>query len=274
MREVIARYGLGARKSLGQHFLLDGNLTARIARAAGDLASGSVIEVGPGPGGLTRALLLAGARQVLAVEKDQRCVEALGDLGAAFPDRLTVSAADALRVDVRTLGQEPRRIVSNLPYNAGTPLLLQWLAALAETPGCLESMTLMFQKEVAQRLSASPRSKAYGRLSVITQWLCEVQSLFDVPPQAFTPPPKVVSAVVQITPRPTPLAPARRATLEAVTAAAFGQRRKMLRQSLRSLGVDTAALIESAGVPETARAEEIDVVGFCTLARELDTLRG
>ena len=274
LRDVIARYGLGARKSLGQHFLLDGNLTGRIARAAGDLSRGTVIEVGPGPGGLTRALLAAGAAEVLAIEKDRRCIEALQGLKAAYPDRLVVLDGDALKTDAAGLGSAPRRIVSNLPYNAGTPLLLSWLKALAERPDSFDSLTLMFQKEVAQRLAATPRGKAYGRLSVMTQWLCEVRSLFDVPPQAFTPPPKVVSAVVRLEPRARPLAPARRELLEAVTAAAFGQRRKMLRRSLHSLRVETARLIDLAEVEGTARAEDIDIAGFCALARGLAELRG
>jgi 16S rRNA (adenine1518-N6/adenine1519-N6)-dimethyltransferase len=266
LRDVIGRYGIGARRALGQHFLLDLNLTRRIARAAGDLAQGTVIEIGPGPGGLTRALLELGAREVIAIERDDRCAAALAELAAAFPGRLTVLTADALETDASRLGAPPRRIVANLPYNIATPLLLQWLDAI----GAFASLTLMFQKEVADRLTARPRSKDYGRLSVLTQWLTEPRRLFDIPARAFTPPPKVTSTVVQLTPRPAPLSPARRDDLERVTAAAFGQRRKMLRQSLKSLAADPAALLAQAAVPETARAEELDVAQFCALARALD----
>jgi len=267
LRDVIARHGLGARKSLGQHFLLDLNLTGRIARAAPALSDGSVIEVGPGPGGLTRALLAEGAAQVIAVEKDRRCLEALAELSAAYPDRLQVVEGDALELDLTKLGRSPRQIVSNLPYNISTALLINWLTALARDPRAFSAMTLMFQKEVAERLVAAPRSRHYGRLSVVTQWLCNPRPLFDIPPRAFTPPPKVTSTVVALTPREEPLAPARLATLERVTAAAFGQRRKMLRQSLKSLGGDPARLFEATGIAPTARAEELSVEDFCALAR-------
>ena len=270
LREVIARHGLGAVKALGQHFLLDLNLTRRIARAAGPLAGGSTIEVGPGPGGLTRALLLEGAGKVYAIEKDRRCLGALAELAEAFPGRLEVVEADALEVDVAALGAPPRRIVANLPYNISTALLMRWLARLAETPDCLEGLTLMFQKEVAQRLTAAPGSRTYGRLSIPCQWLCETRALFDVPARAFTPPPKVISTVVGLTPRAAPLHPAALPYLERVTAAAFGQRRKMLRQSLRALGADTKALIAAAEASETARAEELSVAQFCALARALE----
>jgi 16S rRNA (adenine1518-N6/adenine1519-N6)-dimethyltransferase len=266
LRDVIGRYGLGARRALGQHFLLDLNLTRRIARAAGDLSLGTVIEIGPGPGGLTRALLELGAREVIAIERDDRCTAALAELAAAFPGRLSVMMADALAIDASRLGMAPRRIVANLPYNIATPLLLQWLGAI----GAFASLTLMFQKEVADRLIARPRSKDYGRLSVLTQWLTEPRRLFDIPARAFTPAPKVTSTVVQLTPRPAPLYAARRDDLERVTAAAFGQRRKMLRQSLKSLRADPHVLLAEAGVPETARAEELDVGQFCALARALD----
>lgn len=272
LREVIAQHGLGAVKSLGQHFLLDMNLTRRIARAAGDLATGSTIEVGPGPGGLTRALLLEGAARVHAVEKDRRCIAALGQLAGVFPGRLEIIEGDALTMDVAGLGAPPRRIVANLPYNIAAPLLAGWLESLYRAPGCFDGLTLMFQKEVAQRLAAAPGSRAYGRLSVVSQWLCEVRTLFDVPPRAFTPPPKVTSTVVRLRPRPAPQCPASLAVLERVTAAAFGQRRKMLRQSLKSLGPDSAALITAAGVPETARAEELSVADFCALAQALEAL--
>lgn len=269
LREVIASHGLGARKSLGQHFLLDLNLTGRIARAAGELSQGTTIEVGPGPGGLTRALLLAGARRVVAIERDERCLAALQEIAAASGGRLELLQADALTVSAETLGEAPRRIVANLPYNVATPLLLGWLQALARDPGAFESLTLMFQKEVAERLSAAPRSKAYGRLAVMTQWLCEVHALFDLPARAFTPPPKVVSSVVRLAPRPRPLAPAEAPLLEKVTAAAFGQRRKMLRQSLKSLGRDPLPLLAACGIAETARAEELPVEAFCRLAEAL-----
>ncbi len=274
LREVIARHGLGARKSLGQHFLLDLNLTARIARAAGDLEHGTTIEVGPGPGGLTRGLLAEGAAQVVAIEKDPRCLAALAELAAAYPGRLEIVAGDALNVDVAGLGAPPRSIVANLPYNVATPLLVSWLGAIARTPDCFANLVLMFQKEVADRLTAAPGTKAYGRIGVLAQWLCEVRPLFDVPARAFTPPPRVTSSVVGFYPRPHPLAPARLETLERVTAAAFGQRRKMLRQSLKTLDVDPAPLIAAAGVPETARAEELDVVAFCAMARALDETAG
>ena len=269
LRDAIARHGLSARKSLGQHFLLDPNLTGRIARAAGDLTGASVIEVGPGPGGLTRALLETDAAQVIAIEKDRRCLAALEELREHDPDRLSLVAGDALEVDPGKLGTPPRHIVANLPYNIATKLLTQWLTAHAEAPGTITSMTLMFQKEVSQRLTASPRSKAYGRLSILIQWLAEVAGLFDVPAQAFVPPPKVTSTVVSIRPRTRPLHPARLADLERVTAAAFGQRRKMLRQSLKALTPDVAALLGQAGIAETARAEELDVGQFCSLARIL-----
>jgi len=272
LREVIARHGLSARKALGQHFLLDLNLTGRIARAAGDLTQGTVIEVGPGPGGLTRALLAAGAGHVIAIEKDERCLAALGELAEAYPGRLEIRAGDALALDIAELGAAPRRVVANLPYNVASALLLAWLAAIARDPAVLADCTLMFQKEVAARLIARPRSKDYGRLSVVTQWLSEPKALFDVPARAFTPPPRVTSTVVQVTPRPRPLFPASLAALERITAAAFGQRRKMLRQSLKTLGVDPAPLIVAAGVAETARAEELDVAAFCAMARAYEAL--
>jgi 16S rRNA (adenine1518-N6/adenine1519-N6)-dimethyltransferase len=269
LRDVIARYGLDARKGLGQHFLLDLNLTRRIARAAGDLGRGTTIEIGPGPGGLTRALLELGARKVLAIERDVRCVAALSELAAAYPGRLEIVAGDALEIDAAALGTAPRRIVANLPYNISTPLLTRWLAQAA----AYESMTLMFQREVAERLAATARSKDYGRLSVLTQWLCDVALLFDVAKEAFVPPPKITSTVVRLTPRPTPLAAAEHSALETVTAAAFGQRRKMLRSSLKRLGVDAGALLALAGIEESRRAEEIDVAGFCAMARAYAQLK-
>jgi 16S rRNA (adenine1518-N6/adenine1519-N6)-dimethyltransferase len=255
LREVIARHRLSARKSYGQHFLLDLNLTRRIARAAGDLGQGTTIEVGPGPGGLTRALLAEGAARVVAIERDERCLAAVEELGVT--------------VDVADLGEAPRRIVANLPYNVATALLVRWLTALAEAPGCLSYMVLMFQKEVAERLAAPAGNRTYGRLSVLAQWLCRVRPLFDVPARAFTPPPKVVSTVVGLEPLPAPAQEARLADLERVTAAAFGQRRKMLRQSLKSLGGEPRDLLDAAGIDETARAEALAVADFCALARAL-----
>lgn len=265
LRDVIAAHGLAARKSLGQHFLLDLNLTGRIARSAGDLTQGTVIEIGPGPGGLTRALLDAGAAHLVAVERDDRAVAIQHEIAAAYPGRLEIMAADALEVECATLGPAPRRVVANLPYNISTVLLLRFLRRVS----AYETLVLMFQKEVVDRLGAVPRSPDYGRLSVITQWLCVVRPLFNVDRRAFTPPPTVTSTVVRLDPRPEPLAPARFATLERVTAAAFGQRRKMLRSSLKSLG-NADALIATAGLRPTARAEEIDVAGFCALAQALD----
>ncbi|MGE0714450.1 MAG: 16S rRNA (adenine(1518)-N(6)/adenine(1519)-N(6))-dimethyltransferase RsmA [Alphaproteobacteria bacterium] len=263
LREVIARHGLGARKGLGQHFLLDLNLTRRIARAAGDLSQGTVIEIGPGPGGLTRALIECGAREVVAIERDDRCAAALAEIADACPGRLRVVMADALAIDPVAITDAPRRIVANLPYNISTALLLRWLDHIGDYAG----LTLMFQKEVAERLLAAPGDAAYGRLSVIVQWLCRVQRLFDVPPSAFVPPPKVVSSVIGITPCGSPAAPADRALLERVTQAAFGQRRKMLRAALRPLGGE--ALLDAAGILPTRRAEELSVAEFCALARAL-----
>ncbi len=256
--DVIRRFDLGARKSLGQHFLLDLNLCARIVRASGDLKGVNVIEIGPGPGGLTRALLEAGAEKVVAVERDSRCVKALGELTGAYPGRLDIIEADAIETDVTALAPEPRRIVANLPYNVATPLLLGWLRQI----GSFEGLTLMFQKEVALRLAAKPGGKSYGRLSIITQWLAEVRHEFNVSNEAFTPPPKVASSVISLTPRPAPLTPADWETLEKVTALAFGQRRKMLRASLKPLGLDFEAL----GIEPTARAEELSVEQFCAIA--------
>ena len=262
LREVIAAHGLSATKTLGQNFLLDLNLTGRIARAAAPMDRGTVIEVGPGPGGLTRALLAEGAAHLTVIERDRRCLPILADIEAAYPGRLTVVEGDALEVDVTTLGPGPRKIVANLPYNVATPLLIGWLRKVRE----IDLMVLMFQKEVVDRLAAKPDSKAYGRLAVLAQWLCEVEPLFEVNPRAFTPPPKVTSTVVRLTPREEPLAPCPFAALEKVTAAAFGQRRKMLRSSLKSLG-DAEALCRAAGLDPTARAETVPVEGFCALAR-------
>ncbi|MBP2294426.1 16S rRNA (adenine(1518)-N(6)/adenine(1519)-N(6))-dimethyltransferase RsmA [Azospirillum rugosum] len=261
LREVIARFGLDARKALGQNFLLDLNLTGRIARSAGDMTGVTAVEVGPGPGGLTRALLATKARQVIAIERDHRFIEALQDVVQAANGRLAIVEGDALEVDPIAIAPAPRAIVANLPYNVATPLLIGWLARIEE----FVSLTLMFQKEVADRLVAKPGSKAYGRLSVITQWRADARVLFNLPAKAFTPPPKVASTVVHLTPRANP-EPAEWKALEQVTAAAFGQRRKMLRQSLKSLG-DAEALLAAAGIEPTARAEEVSVAKFAALAR-------
>ena len=268
LREVIARHGIAARKSLGQNFILDLNLTGRIARAAGNLDRGTTIEIGPGPGGLTRALLAEGAHHVVAIERDRRCLAALTELAALHPGRIEIVEGDALTRDPVTLSEAPRRIVANLPYNLATALLIKWLDRIGE----YESLTLMFQREVAERLVATPRSPAYGRLSVLVQWLCEAKILFDIPPRAFTPPPKVTSSVVRLVPRAVPLAPADKPALERVTAAAFGQRRKMLRSSLKSLGVPVETLLAAAGVAPTARAEELSVGEFCALAQATENL--
>jgi 16S rRNA (adenine1518-N6/adenine1519-N6)-dimethyltransferase len=262
LRDVIARYGLAARRALGQNFLLDLNLTAKIARAAGDLSAGTTIEIGPGPGGLTRALLAHGAREVIAIERDARCLGALAEVAAAYPGRLTVIDGDALAVDCAKLGTPPRRVVANLPYNIATPLLVKWL----QQGSAFASLTVMVQKEVADRLAARPRSKEYGRLSVLAQFLARPRRLFDLPPRAFVPPPKVTSTVIELVPLAAPAFPARLADLERVTQAAFGQRRKMLRQSLRTLGGDAEALLTAAEITPTARAEELTVAQFAVLA--------
>ena len=264
LRQVIASHGLTARKSLGQHFLLDLNLTGRIARAGGPLESGTTIEVGPGPGGLTRALLEAGASKVIAIERDLRAIAAQQEIAQAYPNRLEIIAADALSLDLSVLGESPRRVVANLPYNISTVLLIAWLRQAQ----AFESFTLMFQKEVVDRLAAKPGGSAYGRLSVITQWFCDVRPLFNVAREAFTPPPKVISTVVRIEPRAQPVAAVPMTVLEEVTAAAFGQRRKMLRSSLRSLG-EPELLLEMAGIAPNCRAEEVDLDGFGALAKAL-----
>jgi 16S rRNA (adenine1518-N6/adenine1519-N6)-dimethyltransferase len=272
LREVIRRHELIARKSLGQNFLLDLNLTGRIARAAGPLAGVTVIEVGPGPGGLTRALLTEGAAHVVAIERDARAIAALEEIAAHYPGRLTVVPGDALDFDVTPYlaagpAAGPARVVANLPYNIATALLIGWLTA-GPWPPWYDRLILMFQREVAERIVAGPGSKTYGRLSVLAGWRTEAKILFDIAPSAFVPPPKVTSSVVQLVPRASPLSCNRRA-LERVTEAAFGQRRKMLRASLRQLGVDPVPLLESAGIDPTARAEDIAVEGFVALARGL-----
>lgn len=277
LREVVAAFGLEARKSLGQHFLYDLNLTGRIAREAGPLAGVTVLEVGPGPGGLTRALLAAGAARVVAVERDPRCLPALAAIADHYPGRLAVVEADALTIDLAALaGPGPLQIVANLPYNVGTALLVRWLET-EPWPPWFDRMVLMFQREVAERIVAGIADRAaYGRLGVLAGWRTRASILFDVPPQAFVPPPKVTSAVVEIVPRRDPL-PCPAGALSAVTQAAFGQRRKMLRQSLKSLSadggpVDPATLLAAAGIDGARRAEEIDIPGFAALARAYASL--
>ena len=272
LREVIRRHALIAKKSLGQNFLLDLNLAARIARAAGELAGVTVLEIGSGPGGLTRALLALGAARVIAVERDARAIAALQEIADYNPGRLEIIAADALMFDQRShIAHGPARIVANLPYNIATALLVSWLT-LEPWPPWYEVAVLMFQREVAERIVAAPGSKSYGRLSVLVQWRCEARILFDVNPSAFVPPPKVTSSLVRLVPRAQPL-PCDRKLLESVTQAAFGQRRKMLRQSLRSLNVDVPALLATAGLSPTARAEDIPVAGFAALAQALAARR-
>jgi 16S rRNA (adenine1518-N6/adenine1519-N6)-dimethyltransferase len=268
LREVIRRHGLTARKSLGQNFLFDLNLAARIARAAGPLAGATVFEVGPGPGGLTRALLALGAARVIAVERDDRAIAALQEIAACYPGRLEIEAADALTFDpAERLRGGLARIVANLPYNIATALLVSWLSA-EPWPPWYDCAVLMFQREVAERIVAPSGSKSYGRLSVLVQWRCEARIMFDVNASAFVPPPKVTSSIVRFVPRAEPMACDRK-LLERVTQAAFGQRRKMLRQSLRLLGTDAMALLEAAGLEPTARAEDIPVSGFVALAQAL-----
>jgi len=273
LREVIARLGLSARKSLGQNFLLDLNLTRRIAREAGPLAGFTVIEVGPGPGGLTRALLSEGAERVIAIERDERCLAALDEIAAAFPGRLSLVCGDALKVDEERLLEVGERamVVANLPYNIATPLLMKWLTG-ERWPPWFESLTLMFQREVAERIVATVGRPAYGRLSIVSQWRTTPRVLLDVHRSAFTPPPKITSSVVRFSVLAKPRGEARVEILERVTAAAFGQRRKMLRSSLKALGAMSDALIAEAGLVPTARAEEISVEGFAALARAFERL--
>ncbi|MET3583312.1 16S rRNA (adenine1518-N6/adenine1519-N6)-dimethyltransferase [Mesorhizobium robiniae] len=267
LRAVIERHGLQAKKALGQNFLLDLNLTGKVARAAGDLTDATVIEVGPGPGGLTRALLSHGAGRVIAIERDERCLTALAEISDHYPGRLEIIAGDALKTDFAALVEKTHgaygsvRIVANLPYNIGTELLVRWLT-VAEWPPFYASMTLMFQREVAERIVARPGSDAYGRLGVLAGWRTEAKIAFDVPPQAFTPPPKVTSSVVHLVPRANPL-PVEVKKLSRVTEAAFGQRRKMLRQSVKSLGGE--ALLTRAGIDPTRRAETLSVEEFVRL---------
>ncbi len=264
LRTVIAENDLAARKSLGQNFLLDLNLTSKIARSAGAIDTGTIVEIGPGPGGLTRGLLLEGASRVVAIEKDTRCVAALQPLVEAADGRLTLLQEDALSVDVTTLGPPPIRIVANLPYNIATPLLIGWLRQADAIAG----LTLMFQKEVADRIVASPSDSAYSRLSVLCNWRCATRIALTLPPQAFTPPPKVSSSVANLTPRVPAPQDCRIEDLERITQAAFGQRRKMLRGSLKSLGINAEGLLSRAGIEPTRRAEELSVAQFVSLARE------
>jgi 16S rRNA (adenine1518-N6/adenine1519-N6)-dimethyltransferase len=268
LREVIASHGLSARKALGQNFLLDLNLTAKIARAAGDLTGADVLEVGPGPGGLTRGLLAEGARRVLAIEKDARCLPALAEIAAAYPGRLEVLNADALEVDWATHLVPPIKVVANLPYNVGTELLVRWLTPPVWPP-LWRSLTLMFQREVAERIVAQPGGKAYGRLAVLAQWRCEARIVMSLPPEAFTPPPKVKSAVVHLTALPAPRFEADPKVLERVVAAGFNPRRKMLRAALKGVAPDIEERILAAGLKPTDRAEQVPIEGFCALARQV-----
>ena len=268
LSDTIAQHQLAAKKSLGQHFLLDMHWLERVVGCAGMLAGKHVLEVGPGPGGLTRALLESNAEHIYAIEKDARCMAALTPLHEHYPDRFTLVQADALDIDLREQLPAPRAIVANLPYNVGTELVLNWLHALhAHGPDTWDVMAVMLQYEVAERMLASPGSKAYGRLSVITQWLCDGAIALHVPPSAFRPPPKVDSAVLQLRPLKQPRYEAELNKLEKVVATAFNQRRKMLRQSLKPLGRNAEALCETAGVDATLRADTCTVEQFCALAR-------
>jgi len=269
LREVIRAAGLAAKKSLGQNFLLDLNLTRRIARSAGSLEGISVVEVGPGPGGLTRALLLEGAAKVVVIERDERCVPPLKDIATAYPGRVDVVLGDAREIDYTALPiQRPARLVANLPYSVGTPLLVSWLKT-HPWPPWFDSMVLMFQREVAERIVAAPGGKDYGRLSVLSQWRTDPRILFSLPPEAFTPKPKVASAVVKLVPKQRPEPPCDVGVLERVTAAAFGQRRKMLRASLKQVTPDPEGLLNGLGLDPKARAETLQVEDFCRLANAL-----
>jgi 16S rRNA (adenine1518-N6/adenine1519-N6)-dimethyltransferase len=268
LRQVISDHGLSARKSLGQNFLLDLNLTAKIARQAGDLTGCDVLEIGPGPGGLTRGLLAMGARKVLAVEKDARCIAALEEIAAAYPGRLQVVNGDALTIDPLAHLTPPVRVAANLPYNIGTELLVRWLTP-PSWPPFWQSLTLMFQRAVAMRIVAQPGSKAYGRLAILAQWRCEAEIVLSLPPEAFTPPPKVSSAVVHLSALPAPRFEADAKVLSRVVAAAFNQRRKMLRAALKGLAPDIEDRLIAAGIAPTTRAEQVSLEGFCALAREL-----
>jgi len=272
LREVIATHELSAKKALGQNFLLDLNLTAKIARSAGDLTGSDVLEIGPGPGGLTRGLLAEGARKVLAIEKDARCLPALAEIAAAYPGRLEVIDGDALKVDPLEHLTPPIKIAANLPYNVGTELLVRWLTPKVWPP-FWTSLTLMFQREVAERIVAKPGSKAYGRLAILAQWRAEARIVIDLPPQSFTPPPKVSSAVVHLTALPAPRYPADPEILSRVVAAAFNQRRKMLRAALKGVSPNIEDHLAAVGIPPTERAEQVGLEGFCALARSLEAAK-
>ena len=268
LRDVISGHSLNAKKSMGQNFLLDLNLTSKIARLAGDLEGHDVLEVGPGPGGLTRGLLAAGARRVVALEKDSRCIPALNDIARAYPGQLDIFNADALNFDISTHLKAPIRIVANLPYNIGTELLIRWLTP-KEWPPFWDTLTLMFQKEVAERIIATPRSKAYGRLAILAQWKTDPKIVMELPPEAFTPAPKVYSSVVHFDALLEPRFPAPAGLFSSTVAMAFNQRRKMLRSSLKSASPEIETVLRDAGLEPTARAEEISLEGFCALARRL-----
>ncbi len=271
LRDVIATHQLSARKSLGQNFLLDLNLTAKIARLAGDLTGCDVLEIGPGPGGLTRGLLAEGARHVLSLEKDPRCLPALSEIAEAYPGRLTVLEGDALEVDPRAHLTPPIRVAANLPYNVGTELLVRWLTP-PTWPPFWQSLTLMFQREVAERIVAKPGSKTYGRLALLSQWRADAEIVMHLPPGAFTPPPKVSSAVVHLTALPEPRFPADAATLNRIVAAGFNQRRKMLRAALKGVAPGIEDHLNAAGIPPTERAEQVSLEAFCALARSVKTI--
>lgn len=268
LRDVIDRHQIDAKKSLGQNFLLDLNLTAKIARLAGDLSGADILEVGPGPGGLTRGLLAEGARRVLAIEKDPRCMAALAEIAARYPGQLEVINGDALEIDPLAHLTPPIKVAANLPYNVGTELLVRWMTP-PEWPPFWQSLTLMFQREVAQRIVAEPGTKAYGRLALLAQWRAEPRIVLDLPPEAFSPPPKVSSSVVHLTALPAPRFPADPAVLNRVVAAGFNQRRKMLRSALKSLGPDIEDHLHEAGIKPTERAEQVSLEGFCALARSI-----
>ena len=272
LRDVIARHELAAKKSLGQNFLLDLNLTARIARLAGDLTGADVLEIGPGPGGLTRGLLASGARRVLAIEKDPRCLPALAEIEAAYPGRLQVIEGDALDIDPLQYLQAPIKVAANLPYNVGTELLVRWLTP-PDWPPFWHSLTLMFQREVAERIVAQPGGKAYGRLALLAQWRADAQIVMNLPPEVFSPPPKVHSAVVHLTALPAPRFPADPGVLNMVVAAAFNQRRKMLRSALKSVSPVIEDHLNAVGIKPTERAEQVGLEAFCALARSLAAAR-
>jgi len=275
LREVIANHGLSAKKSFGQNFLLDLNLTRKIARSVPNLEASTVIEIGPGPGGLTRALLMEGAKHVIAIEKDDRCAPVLEEIAAAFPGRLTWQNADAMDIDYNALAAgsgRPVHICANLPYNVGTALLVKWLGGEVWPP-FYDSLTLMFQKEVAERITAGAGNKAYGRLAILAGWRAQARKLFDLPARAFTPPPKVNSSVVQIIPRTPVLDHLRAKDLERLSEAVFGQRRKMLRASLKQLNIKDTAFLAELGIAATARPEELDIVEICRLARAIGAMK-